>query len=316
MITGRNEVFDELLVDLNFETGNFINNGEITRESDDYVEVSTMNTKKEREYLQLFQAKIVEHLDNQIRAKEFDSRYKDYTYRNWITEGLIYDKDDYEDLANSLAGNLQGEVRKLIDPIMEEWIDFSDIISSEFLTNNQSNNVDNSLWIDGLQLFENERPLIEDPTYPIDNIFSGSGTSVQNFFDDFWEAWVRMTSWRRKNRRHFNKGMKPMVLIPNQYTQSFKTLFESPAIDPSAPSVINTIKGFFEIKINWNTDDDSWYLINKSAKLKPLRWMERMTPKWIIDGADDDLKNNVVYYTKAKYDMRIQNPTAICKIEL
>ena len=266
-----------------------------------FTNMTNSNSDKEVYFLFDVLPQVRQWID-EINLKDFkDFRYE-ITNIPW-QNGTRVDRDTLSDSKVSLGSDLEMWARMLAD----EWLYLPDDIINNLL-------VDNGLAFDDTAFFANSRPNLEG-TDTIDNLLSGSGTTLTQLDTDLTAIRTTLRSFKDKNGKPFNRNLRLGVYIPAQLEKNMRTLANSEIINISGAAVTNTQRGTFDIIVNdqQSVTNDDWYAMNLNATFKPFIWQDRESPTFKTK--DDDFKKFIDYAVTGRGNAGYGNPTAIVKVD-
>lgn len=236
---------------------------------------------------------------DEINYKEFESFKYTIENKDWAF-GIKVDRNTLDDSKKTIGPNLEIQIREM----STDWISQPDELINQLL-------LDNGLAFDNTAFFANSRPNLEG-TNTIDNIYTGTGTTVTQLSNDLSGAMNTLRSFKDKNGKPYNRMPKYVVYIPTHLEREFDQILTA---DNLSVNETNTLKGKFEIIVNDYQDNSNsdWYLMNKNAKVKPLIYQQRKTPSMHVKDEED--KKYIKYFTKARNNAGYGSPMGIIKID-
>lgn len=262
--------------------------------------MTTVNSNSNLEDYKFWRAfpRIKEWIDEIHRESMKD--YK-YTIRNKPWEFSI--PVDRYTLADSKAGSADVELQT--KEAIKQWKDFPDELIYDLL-------IDNGTCYDGSAFFATSHNI--DGDNAIDNLLTGTSTSLAQVEADLAAAITAMRGYRDKNDRPINKNPRWLVLCPAHMELTFKTLQGSSSVYVSGTKT-NIYEGQFDILINdWQSgSDDDWFLVNQNAVLKPFIYQLRDKPTW----EKEDIKTlrDILFFSVARMAAGYGGFTSICKTD-
>jgi len=244
---------------------------------------------------------VKEFLDK-VDYEKFKAFYLQIINKEWQF-GFPIKRTTIED---TQANGLLPQIQKFIQEGARSWIDFPIQLISDLLTAN-------GLAFDNTNFFANNRPNLQG-TNVINNIVTGTGTTIDKIKDDLGNAINRLLGFKAKNGRAYNRNAKWLVLTPSQLYTKFLALQNNDTITVGGGVVNNEFKGTFEIFINYDQDitNNDWYLINSNAVVKPFVYVLRQEPIFdMVDNLDEPV---VKYISKARMNVGYGNPMSIALI--
>lgn len=210
---------------------------------------------------------------------------KDYSYtivnKDWITGQVAIKKSDMKAEKYVLGSDAEIAIRNAV----QKFINFPDKLIADLVDANAN-------AFDGTPFFSNSRTNIEGST-AIDNIYTGSGTTLAQVYADFKGAMNQLIGLVDVGGTPFNISFNFIVMCPPQLFDKFNTLRVADTLYLSGTQS-NDLKGLFDIIVNpyLGASDNDWYLINKNTPIKPFIVQEMIPPEWELE----DTKSNPYYY--------------------
>mgnify|MGYP001160538941 FL=1 len=203
---------------------------------------------------------------------------KDFKYtisnKKWISGIIAIDKMDYRNSKGNLGPNYELGMQQAVD----FWYEYPlNLIAALCDANGNA--------YDGNPFFANSRT--GTGVANVDNIVSGTGTSLDKIYADMNSAIDMMLGMVDTNGNAFNVSTHYVVMIPGHLYSKFNTLAVSDTLYISG-TLSNSLKGLFDICINpyLGSSDDDWYLINANAPVKPFIYQINKEPEWIVDDSN------------------------------
>lgn len=168
----------------------------------------------------------------------------------------------------------------------------------------------NPTAFDGTAFFSDTRPNLSGSGV-IDNIHTGTGTTLAQMTADFASAESLLLGFKDRNNEPLNNQQDYYVLVPSQlYSNAYKLMTSDSLANPYD----NIYKNRFKIIVNYYqaTTDNDWYLVNAAQAFKPFIYQVRKEPDWTMK--DDPEDKWVKYIANARMAAAVGNPTAIVKI--
>lgn len=232
----------------------------------------------------------------------------DYSIKNkdW-GQGFYVDRNTLDDSKKTLGNDVEREIRNQLN----SWGNFPDKLVSELVEAGESN-----LCFDGVALFADSRPKLQNDGTTIDNLYVGTGITVATVTADLAGAMTAMRGWKAKNGDPFNHAPKFLCMIPNTLEWVFKTIRDSVEIynATAGASATNIYKDSFDYVVNdYLTDANDWFMTNTNSPMKPFIYQKRKNP--IFDMKDENDKKFIKYFTTARMNAGNGNPISIIKIK-
>lgn len=228
--------------------------------------------------------------------------FKDWEYtiknKDW-SNGILVDRNTINDSKKTLGADLVNQITLGVNA----WANFPDKLIKNLLTANGN-------AFDGTAFFATSRPNIQGAN-AINNIYSGTGTTLAQLETDLKGAIVRLLSFENKEGEIINELDDLVVYAPAHLMDSFNTLFisEKNAAGTNSNTLRNRVK---PIKSLQSTSDNDWYLINIATPLKPFIYQSRKTPEFNMK--DDPELKYIKYFATSRMNAGYGNPTAIVKV--
>lgn len=206
---------------------------------------------------------------------------KDYIYtlanKDYITGQVAIKKSDWKAEKYVLGASAELAVRSAV----EKFITFPDKLIADLVDANGN-------AFDGTAFFSNSRTNIEGST-AIDNIYTGTGTTLAAVYADFKGAMNQLIGLVDKGGTPFNVSYQFIVMCPPQLFDKFNTLKNADTLYLSGTQS-NDIKGLFDIIVNpyLGATDNDWYLINKNSPIRPFIVQVQSEPEWNYKDESDD----------------------------
>ncbi|NMD01034.1 MAG: hypothetical protein GYA62_15130 [Bacteroidales bacterium] len=233
------------------------------------------------------------------------NRFKSFTYtiknKSWQF-GIPIKREIIEDTKEN---GVLPQIEKFVNEASRNWVDFPTQLIADLLNSN-------GVAFDGTNFFANSRPEIEG-TNVINNIITGTGTTIDKIYTDVNTAIDRLYTFKAKNGRAYNRGAKVLLLIPPQLRSIFQILKVSDKIDVAGIGT-NSLKDTFEYIINFDQaiNDNDYYVINEGAVVKPFIYQTRKEP--LFEMVDEKDSPYVKYFSTARANAGYGNPMAIVKV--
>lgn len=230
--------------------------------------------------------------------------FKDYLYtirpKHW-DHSISVDRDTLDDSRITLGGDIEKDVRESV----QLWNAFADELIYNLL-------IDNGTAFDGSTFFGNSHNI--DGDNAIDNLYSGTGTTLAQVEADYAGAKKQLRGFRDKNNRPYNRNAKYIVLAPSQLEDKFLTLRNSQQVYISG-SKTNVYANTFDLILNdWQgASDNDWYIINTNATVLPFAVVDRQRVNWKM--VDDPLRKDVLFLSDARMQAGYGTFTSIIKID-
>jgi phage major head subunit gpT-like protein len=223
-------------------------------------------------------------LDSVGTIRQWTDQRRPQNYRDFLVtlRPLPYEftinvnRHTLDDSKKTLGGDIEKDVREAA----MLWKTFSDRLVNDLIAAN-------GVAYDKSTFFATSHNI--DGATAIDNLISGTGTTLAQIEADLASARNAMHGYRDKNNQPINMNPRFVALIPSQLHDKFLTLRNSQQIYDGAGNKTNIYNNSFDIIINhWQaTNDNDWFLINTNANLMPFMIVDRQKPRWEIK---DDLE--------------------------
>jgi len=206
---------------------------------------------------------------------------KDYKYKitnkDWITGQVAIKKSDYRAEKANLGASAEMAIRSAV----EKYVTFPDKLVADLVDANGN-------AFDGTAFFSDSRPNIEGTT-AIDNLITGTGSTLSAIYTDMGNAINALLSLVDKGGTPFNISTKFIAMIPPSLFNIFNTLKNSDTLYISGTQS-NNFKGIFDFIVNpyLGASDTDWYLINANAPVKPFIVQIEQKPVWDYADYKDD----------------------------
>ncbi len=233
------------------------------------------------------------------------NRFKSFTYtiknKSWQF-GIPIRREIIEDTKEN---GVLPQIEKFVNEASRNWTDFPTQLIADLLSTN-------GVAFDGTNFFANSRSEIEG-TNAINNIVTGTGTDIDDIYNDLNTAIDRLFTFKAKNNRAYNRGGKILVLIPAQLRSKFQTLKVADKIDVTGIGA-NSLKDTFDYIINFEQSitDNDYYVINENAVVKPFIYQTRKEP--LFEMVDEKDSPYVKFFSTARANAGYGNPMAIVKV--
>lgn len=163
------------------------------------------------------------------------------------------------------------------------------------LINGDNTTSDSGAAYDGTAFFDNTRTIGESGT--IDNILTGTGTTVAQIIADFRNAREAMVAFNDTAGEPFNEGLPQdlIVVCPAGLQGQFEELQNASFISQTE----NVLKNSFRLLVSprLTTDDvNDWYLLNVAGSLGPLVLQERDPITFMAMEGDSDLGKSTRFF--------------------
>jgi phage major head subunit gpT-like protein len=267
------------------------------------IEDATSDSNKEQYVLFNHFGIIKEWLDeidfSHIQDFEYEIKNKDWQ------NGFKVDRNTLEDSKKTLGNDVEREINFSLN----SWSNFPDKIITELLEAGET-----GLAFDKIAFFiaGSGRPALQQTGTTIQNLVTGTGTTVAQITADFASATTALRGFKAKNGDPFNANPKWVVIIPPQLEWSFKTIRNS--VDIGGSGVTNVYKDSFEIIVNdyLTAGVNDWYVVNTNAPMKPFIFQKRTQP--VFDMTDNKEKKFIKYFSTARMNGGYGNPLSIAKV--
>lgn len=248
-------------------------------------------------------------LETATAIREFMDKvqYDDYKAFNQsvknipFSEGTMVDRFTLDDSKKDLGAGLVDH----INSIVQNWITFPDSKLNDLLIANPD-------AFDGTAFFANARPNLNTGAYTIDNIVTGTGTSIAQLTADLNSAIAQMDTFRDKTGQPFNMNPKYAILCPAHLHRNFREIVGKEFL---AGGENNINWNIAEIVVNYPQlqANNDWYLVNTANPVKPFLIQKRQTPTWEMEDKKDE--RYIKYFSIARTGFALLNPLAVIKVD-
>ena len=235
-----------------------------------------------------------------LKDYELEIRNKDWQF------GIMVSRNTIEDAKDTNTVDIDRQVRTAV----QQWTGFPDELINDLLTAGASTPA-----FDKSNLFATSRPNLQGKGGTINNIVTGTGTTLAQITADLTSARAAMKGFKDRNNKPFNKESAFTVICPPQLEDVFLRLQTADLITLSGSTQSNIFKGTFNFVTNVYQDitNNDWFLFNNKAAFKPFIYQKRRAP--IFEMNDDHKRKFVEYFSTARMAAGPGNPTAIVKID-
>lgn len=262
-----------------------------------YAEVIDSQSDKE-EYVFFDSFSGIREWIDKIDYSKFKTFYYQIRNKAWQW-GIPVDRFTIED---SAVNGLQPNIQKFVNEGVRKWQTFPKKLINELLTGGAS-----TVAFDNTYFFAADRPNIKG-TSAINNIATGTGTSLAQVTADFESAQNLIYAMVSRDGEPFNPDPKWLVVIPSQLRTQFENLQKQVVL---AAGTTNIWANTFEIEVNpyQAVTNNDWYLINMNAVVKPFIYQSRKTP--LFEMKDENDSTVIKYFSNARMNAGYGNPMAI-----
>jgi phage major head subunit gpT-like protein len=205
------------------------------------------------------------------KVKDYKLRIDNKPYATQILENRRTIEYGTDNLSANVMNQLNGSV--------ERWSGFVDKLLVNLIEANGTT-------FDGSAFFANSHNI--DAT--IDNLYSGTGTTLAQVTADYDGASTALKSYVDKNGEPFNEFSKLVVVCPVSMENTFLTLKNSTMVETGAGAAKSNIyANTFDIISSPRLTGSDWYIFNMGSSMKPFILQKSKSPKWEMKDDIDDI---------------------------